>query len=230
MRSVPEWSIQLTWWASGIFATGAVWYFLSTNNTKYVAVSALVAASFAGVAVFLHRKKDALVAALVPNELKSDLPDDYVRRHTDSEAHIRLVRRLPEMKAVAHLSSREGWESPVTLDMREASYDMIDFLQFAWLRLAEFYPRKNFDGVIALEYIESYTRTRFAFHWAKHEPEGPGTGGTIVGVQVGADVINDLESLTKDTMQSLFFDNQHLQVEDWLKRWQAADGDAEAAA
>jgi len=226
MRSVPDWTIQVAWWVSGVFATGAVWYFLSTNNVAYAIGSALIAVLFAGVAVFLHRRKDALAAALVPSELKSDLPDDYIRRSTDSEAHVRLVRHLPEMKAVVHRSSSEGWGSPVTLDMREASYDMIDFLQFAWLRLAEFYPRKHFEGADARDYIESYTRTRFAFHWAKHEPAGPGSGGTIVGVLTGGDVIHDLEALIEDTMRSLFFDNQLLNLENWLQRWQAVGNDA----
>src|SRR5574340_985818 len=143
MRSVPDWSIQVAWWVSGIFATGAVWYFLSTKDIALAVSSALIAVLFAGVAILLHRKKDALAVSLVPNELKSELPDGYIRRRTDSDAHVRLVRHLPELKAVVHHSSSEGWESPVTLDMREASYDMIEFLQFAWLRLAEFYPRKH---------------------------------------------------------------------------------------
>lgn len=226
MRSVPDWSIQVAWWASGIFATGAVWYFLSTKDVALAVGSAFIAFLFAGVAIFLHRKKDALVAALVPNELKSELPDDYVRRSTDSDAHVRLVRHLPELKAVVHRSSSEGWDSPVTFDMREASYDMIDFLQFAWLRLAEFYPRKHFDAADAYDYIATYIRTRFAFHWAKHEPGGPGTGGTIVGVLTGGDVIQDLENLIEDTMRSLFFDSQFLDLDDWLQRWKGVGSDA----
>lgn len=110
--------------------------------------------------------------------------------------------------------------------MREASYDMIDFLQVAWIRLAEFYPRKHFDATNARDYIESFTRTRFAFHRAKHERGGPGTGGTIVGVLTGGDVIQDLENLIEDTMRSLFFDSQLLDLDDWLQRWQGAGSDA----
>ncbi|QTR47887.1 hypothetical protein J9253_08220 [Thiothrix litoralis] len=103
---------------------------------------------------------------------------------------------------------------------------MIDFLQFVWLRLAEFYPRKHFDATNARDYIESYTINRFAFHWAKHEPGGSGTGGTIVGVLTGGDVIQDLENIIEDTMRSLFFDSQLLELDDWLQRWQGAGRDA----
>lgn len=226
MRSVPDWSIELAWWVSGIFATGAAWYFLSTKDFVFTAGSAFFAIVFAGVAIFLHRKKDAFVAALIPNELKSALPADYIRKSSDSEAQVRLVRHLPEMKATARLSSSQGWDSGVTLDMREANYDMIYFLEFAWLRLAEFYPRSHFGTPNARDYIEIYTRARFAFHWAKHEPAGPGSGGTIAGVLTGGDVISDLEKLVEDTMQSLFFDNQHLDLEDWLRRWQAVEDDS----
>jgi hypothetical protein len=218
------------WWVSGIFATGAAWYFLSANNFAFTTGSVLLALTFAGAAIALHRKKDALVAAaLIPNELKSDLPADYVRRSSDSEAQVRLVRNLPEMKAVAHASSSQGWSSGVTLDMREASYDMIDFLEFAWLRLAEFYPRNHFGAPNASDYIESHIRARFAFHWAKHEPGGPGSGGTIASVLTGLDVIRDLESLLEDTIRALFFDNEHLDLEEWLRRWKAAGDEASPA-
>ena len=62
MRSVPDWQIQTAWWVSGIFATGAAWYFLSTSNITLAVLSAVVALAFAAVAILLHRKKDALAA------------------------------------------------------------------------------------------------------------------------------------------------------------------------
>ena len=73
---------------------------------------------------------------------------------------------------------------------------------------------------------DTHEVTPFAFHWAKHEPSGPGSGGTIVGVLTGGDVMNDLENLIEDTMRSLFFDNHLLDLENWLQRWQAAGSDA----
>ena len=57
---VPDWSIQTSWWASGIFATGAVWYFLSTGKYGLAIAAAVAAALFAALAIMLHRKKDSL--------------------------------------------------------------------------------------------------------------------------------------------------------------------------
>ncbi len=59
MRVVRDWHIQTSWWASGIFATGAVWYFLSTREYALSIAAGVVAAVLAGLAVWLHRKKDA---------------------------------------------------------------------------------------------------------------------------------------------------------------------------
>lgn len=214
MRSVPEWSTQLAWWASGIFATGAAWYFLSTKNIPYTVGSVVFALIFAGIAIALHIKKDAFAEALIPIELKSDLPADYVRRSTENEAHVRLVRHLPDMKAVAYQSSLQGWDTGVTFDMKEANYDLVDFLEFAWLRLAEFYPRNHFQTSSLRGYIEARIRTSFTFHWAKNEPAGPGSGGTIAGVSTGLAVIDELDDLIVDLAQTLFFDNQFLNFED----------------
>jgi hypothetical protein len=53
---IPDWLIQLTWFAAGVFATGAFWYFLSNKNypaTLWTGFAALVLA-LAAVAFHLH--------------------------------------------------------------------------------------------------------------------------------------------------------------------------------
>lgn len=60
MRTIPDWWIQGAWRLSGIFATGAVWYFLSLKAYFLACLAASGAIAFAILAVSLHRKKDAL--------------------------------------------------------------------------------------------------------------------------------------------------------------------------
>lgn len=221
-RPVPDWLIQVAWYGSGVFGTGAVWYFLSIKKYGCAGLSLLAAICIVVIAIALHRKKDAYAIAMLPDELKTELPDDYVRRSVDQREQIRLILKFPEMKRLVHDSCREGWDSWVTLEMQEASFDILDFLKFVWLKLAEFYPRKQFGQVSAEKYIEKYIRDRFAWHWAKHEPNGPGTGGTIVRVLTAGDVVADLEGLIEETMSSLFFDSEHLNLGEWLHRWRIA--------
>src|ERR1700720_661627 len=60
MRNVPDWWIQTSWWASGIFGTGAVWYFLSTHEYSLSIAAGLAAAILAILAILPQRKQDAL--------------------------------------------------------------------------------------------------------------------------------------------------------------------------
>ena len=219
MRTVPDWSIQASWWASGIFATGAIWYFLSLKDYSWAGAAAIGAIGFAGLAVFLHRKKDASAASASPVSANPSSAAEYARRYTDQASHVRFIKSLPKLRAVVYENAHEGWDTGVTADMREATYDVIDFLEFAWLRLAEFYPPKHFGEKDPRTYIRDYIRDRFAFHWAKHEPHGPGTGGTIVGVLTGGDVIHDLESMIADTVSALFMYDNGFNHEEWLAQW-----------
>lgn len=63
MRIVPAWWIQTSWWASGIFATGVVWYFLSAHKYSIAIAAAIAAVALAILAVMLHRRQDAVQAA-----------------------------------------------------------------------------------------------------------------------------------------------------------------------
>jgi hypothetical protein len=222
IRTVPDWLIQTTWWFSGIFATGALWYFLSIQNHAYAAGSGTVAVALALLAVALHRRKDKLAEQAVPNEFKDSVPDDYVRRSIDDPSDVRLLESLPDLKAVAYRTAQAGWDSGITAEMRKASYDLVDFYQYVWLKLAEFYPRKHFGKGGADEYIRTYIQDRYKFHWAKNEPGGPGTGGTIVGVVTGGDVVNDLDRLILDTMAAVVGYTDDFNLERWRERWSRA--------
>jgi len=149
----------------------------------------------------------------------------FARRYLEYPSHYRFVKYLPKLKAVVLESAREGWDTGVTADMREASYDVIDFLEYAWLRLARFYPKNHWGGQDAETYIGKYIRDRFAFHWSKYEPDGPGTGGTIVGVLVSGDVIKDMERLIEDTVSALFMHQDDFDFIIWKQEWNAEKSD-----
>lgn len=143
----------------------------------------------------------------------------YARRYLEYPSHYRFIKGLPKVYQAVQENAQEGWDTGVTADMRQASYDVIDFLEYAWLRIAEFYPEKHWSGNTAEDYIRSYIQERFTFHWSKHEPGGPGTGGTIIGVLTGGDVISDLEELVADTVASLFMYNDDFDFQAWRDAW-----------
>jgi len=221
-RTVPDWVIQTCWWISGIFATGALWYFLSIKDYSYAAGSGVLALIFAVAAVALHRRKDQLAERSLPTEFKDELPDDYVRRSLDEPTDLRLFQALPEVKAIAYRTAQAGWDTGITVEMRKATYDVVDFLELIWLKLAEFYPVKHFGKGGATTHIKSYVRERYKFHWAKHEPGGPGTGGTIVGVLTGGDVMDDLDRLIVETASAVVGYRDDFDFDAWRARWKGA--------
>ncbi|KVP22421.1 hypothetical protein [Burkholderia ubonensis] len=216
MRNIPEWTIQLAWAICGVFATGAVWYFLSLKQYSEAAYAAIGALIFGGVAIYLHRRKDEADAAVSP-------ADEFARRYTGQASAIRFIKALPKLRRVMYDNAREGWDTGVTVEMRQSSYDLIDFLEYAWLRLAEFYPAGHFGLRGRRAYIRNFIRDRFQFHRSKHEPDGPGTGGTIVGVLAGGDVIDDLERMISDTVRALFVHHDNFRFDEWQREWAARD-------
>ncbi len=222
-RTVPNWLIQTCWSISGLFATGALWYFLSIKDYLSVAVSGALALTFALAAVALQRRKDQLAEKSLPTEFKDELPDDYVRRSLDEPTDIRVFHSLPELKAIAYRTAQAGWDTGATIEMRKATYDVVDFLELIWLKLAEFYPVKHFGRDGATAHIKSYVRERYKFHWAKHEPGGPGTGGTIVGVLTGGDVVHDLDRLIVETASAVVGYRDDFDFDAWHARWKGAD-------
>jgi hypothetical protein len=221
-RTVPDWLIQLLWWISGIFATGALWYFLSIKDHLYAGVSGVLAATFALLAIALHRRKDQLAEQALPAELKEELPDDYIKRSLDEETDARLFGSLPDFKAIAYRTAQPGCDTGTTIEMRKATYDVVAFYKVVWLVLAEFYPTKHFGKDGAASYIRNFVREKYKFHWAKHEPEGPGTGGTIVGVLTGGDVMQDMDRLIVETAQAVVGYRDGIDFDAWLSRWNSA--------
>ncbi len=67
-RAIPDWWIQASWFVGGIFATGALWYYLSTNSSFGIGVAITGAFLSCGIAIALHRKRDAQVIAVTARE------------------------------------------------------------------------------------------------------------------------------------------------------------------
>jgi hypothetical protein len=53
-KVIPDWMVQVAWFAAGICATGAFWYFLSQKDYTWTVVTGFGALVFAGLAVYLH--------------------------------------------------------------------------------------------------------------------------------------------------------------------------------
>ncbi|MGL4822794.1 MAG: hypothetical protein ACRC2W_07370 [Plesiomonas shigelloides] len=146
-------------------------------------------------------------------------PKIYARRHLDQPHQLHFIKGLPSLRHAAHERSQELWDSGITANMMQGSYDYIDFLEDIWVKLAEFYPPLHFSGLEPREYITKYIQDRFSYHRANLEPDGNGTGGTIVGVMAGGHVFHDLEEMIDDTVCSLSQNCESFDYQDWKNKW-----------
>jgi len=152
---------------------------------------------------------------------KDKVNKEYPRRYLDQPHQCHFINNFPNLKKVVEQSSQELWDSGITANMRQGSYDLIHSLQDYWVKLTEFFPPLHFDGKEPREYISEYTKSRFSFHRANLEPDGPSTGGSIVHVMAGGDVIADLEKMIEETVCTLSLNSDSIDFSEWKRQWRA---------
>ena len=72
-RPVPSWLLQVVWFLASVFATGAVWFFLSRDDHLPTWLSVIAASTLVVVAVQLHRVNDSDVRFRSRREALADL-------------------------------------------------------------------------------------------------------------------------------------------------------------
>lgn len=137
------------------------------------------------------------------------------------------VRDLPAVRKEAYTRARPLKEGS-TADQIQAGHDVLDVLTQIMVRLARWYPPNHFGERPVAEYISSLVSDRFAWHLALMEPDGAGTGGTIVGPLTMGAVITDIENMVADMVWCLTLDlsapvgGGDLKFGVWERRWRRA--------
>ena len=112
------------------------------------------------------------------------------------------IDALPGILAEAYASVADGFGG-TTADMMRASYFITDVLQNMLVKLSNRFPVNHFGGGDPAPFFADMVRQRFEWRRALAEPEGAGTGGTIVGPLTAAAVINDLIVAVEDMVEAL---------------------------
>lgn len=131
------------------------------------------------------------------------------------------VRSLPEIHREAYRQGHLLWDTGITSEMRKGSYGVIEVLKGILVELAKCYPPDHF-GPDTKVYFDEYIKSRFSWAYKKLEPNGPGTGGTIVLVQAGSEVMNDLEEMIAGMVRSLTSGRGDFNYNVWLEEWEKA--------
>lgn len=114
------------------------------------------------------------------------------------------------------------WDSRVTATMNQASYDIIDFYEEVLIELATFYPKGHFNNQAPKKYFNELISSKFLWHRLVLEPEGVGTGGTIVSTMTGGNVMEDMRRMIVDMVNALLWTHEieeRVDLKKWREEW-----------
>lgn len=138
---------------------------------------------------------------------------------TPARGALEYINSLPERKEALLKRAKPEWDSGVTSRMVQASYEYIDALSGILANIASFYPEGHFGEQEPQEFFSQQVAARFAWHRIHAEPEGPGTGGTIVNVMCCGRVQTDLEKMVEDMVMSIVGYDEDFDWHSWPSRW-----------
>lgn len=168
------------------------------------------------VRVAERRQKADELSIIAMAQLKEPPPS---RTHPDFIAPpLTFVFALPSLRRVAIERVEPGW-SGSTAEMRAASQQYVDALQAVLIALASYLPSSEVEGSEPRKYFSKHIAERLAFHRREAEPDGPGTGGSIVSVEAWGAVISDVESLVEKLVMKLAARDKELDFARWKREW-----------
>jgi len=139
------------------------------------------------------------------------------------------IRTLPAVLRDIYSRSKPKWDSGNTPRMNEGSRDVIDVLEQVLITLADTYPPQHFGGRSSRDYMNAMTAARYIWHRAHLEPNGVGTGGTIIRTITGGCVMADLEEMVDEIVASLSEHLPDFDFESWRNEWNSARRSADPA-
>lgn len=119
---------------------------------------------------------------------------------------------------IAQIKSDTG----ITATMNQGNYDMVDFYEEVLIELSTFYPKGHFNNLPSKKYFSEIISSKFLWHRLLLEPNGVGTGGTIVSTMTGGNVKNDLRQMVVDMVKSLLslYDIEgQIDLNSWRCEW-----------
>lgn len=135
------------------------------------------------------------------------------------EALVAYVQSLPSILVKAYAEARTRWDSGITSEMIGGTADVIDVVVGMLIHLSSWFPKNHFDGKPASEYFGLFVSSRFIWHRAIEEPEGVGTGGSIVDPSAAIGVLGDVKNAVEEIISALLWGRERFNLEAWRELW-----------
>lgn len=130
-----------------------------------------------------------------------------------------LINTLPQLKATFSKQLQPKRDTGVTSTILEASNDYINSIVAILIALSNYYSKPPFGNQSPDEYFSDNIATRFQWHRAIAEPDGPGTGGTIVSIFVARSVEEEINKMVEDMVEALLSHDDAFDLPSWRRCW-----------
>jgi hypothetical protein len=135
---------------------------------------------------------------------------------------VAYVLGLPSILDAAHRRDRPRINTGITYEMIDGTYSITDVIVQILVHLSGWFPKNHFGGMPAQRYFSHYLSHRAKWHAALNEPAGPGTSGTILGVQIAYGVLGDMKIATEEVVSALLWGTEGFYWRAWKKAWRKA--------
>ena len=166
----------------------------------------------------VERMAGVLAPAAPPPPVQATAVQKQEYSDARQNAILAYVESLPDTRTALWQRAKASMDSGTTIAMVNATYEYIEALQGLMAQLAAFYAPGTF-GEDPRRFFSEMTAAHFRWHRAHSEPDGPGTGGTIVNVTCCGAVGSDLEEMIEDMARSLVGYDDRFNHSRWSLLW-----------
>jgi hypothetical protein len=135
------------------------------------------------------------------------------------------VESIPDTMKKAYEVAQPEWDKGATNVVAQATYQVTAVAERLWIGLSAWYPPKHFEGKEPTEFVGEFLRQRYDLRHSLMEPEGIGTGGSMMRPMVAYGVLLDLQELIVLSVRMLLTFVQPdtgISLDDWVNRFRTA--------
>ncbi len=135
------------------------------------------------------------------------------------------VESIPDTMKRAYDLAQSEWDKGATNVVAQATYQVTAVAERLWVGLSAWYPPRHFEEKEATEFIGEFLRQRYDLRHSLMEPDGIGTGGSMMRPLVAYGVLLDLQELIVLTVQMLLTFVQvdtGISIVTWVERFRYA--------
>jgi len=135
------------------------------------------------------------------------------------------IESIPETMERAYGLAQAEWKKGATASVTQATYQVTALAERLWVGLASWYRPNHFGETEPAKYVSEYISGRYNLRHALMEPNGPGTGGSMIRPMIAYGVLLDVQALIVLTVRMMVGFSElasKINLDDWQDRFRKA--------